>query len=114
MTHDLLEQICLAIPGTEIDVKWGNDLCYMVGKKMYCVTGTHPPVQVSLKVDPNEFDELTDREGIIPAPYLARYKWIHVSDVSALSSPEWERLIQNSHQLVYQRLPRKIRDGILT
>jgi len=32
-------------------------------------------------VTDEEFGELTDRRGIIPAPYAARYKWILIEDV---------------------------------
>ena len=31
---------------------------------------------ISFKVDDDRFLELTDRDGIIPAPYLARVKWV--------------------------------------
>ena len=112
MNHEQLEQLCMQLPGTEIDIKWGNDLCYVVGKKMYCITGLNPPLQVSLKVLPEKFGELTEREGIFPAPYLARYKWILVREPNTLSAKEWNELIPQSYQLVFDKLPRREKQAI--
>lgn len=55
-------------------MKLGNDLCFLIWNKMYCVAGLEPPLTVSFKVQPEEFIELTNKNGIIPPPYLARYK----------------------------------------
>jgi predicted DNA-binding protein (MmcQ/YjbR family) len=44
-----LEKLCLSLKGTTTDVKWGADLCYSVGEKMYCVTGLEGPFSASFK-----------------------------------------------------------------
>ena len=54
------------------DIKWEHDLCFLVGEKMFCMTGLGQPSPVSIKVNAEEFDEMVARDGIIPAPYLAR------------------------------------------
>jgi predicted DNA-binding protein (MmcQ/YjbR family) len=112
MNHAQLEKICLALPGTKTDVKWGNNLCYTVGEKMYCVTGLEPPLKVSIKVTPEEFGELTERPGIIPAPYMARNYWIYVERSSALTPDEWRRLVLQSYDLVKAKFPKKIKDRL--
>lgn len=112
MNQPQLEQLCLGLKGTTTDIKWGNDLCYLVGGKMYCVTILEPPMKVSLKVLPEEFGELTDREGIIAAPYAARNHWILVEKSTALSHPEWRHYIAQSYALVFGKLPKKIREKI--
>ena len=43
---------------------------------------------MSFKVEDERFLELTDRPGIIPAPYLARAKWIYVENAEALGDDE--------------------------
>jgi predicted DNA-binding protein (MmcQ/YjbR family) len=116
MTHATLEQFCMQLAGTTQDIKWGHDLCYLVGRKMYCVTGLDTPLFVSFKVLPLEFTELTDWEGIIPAPYSARNHWVLVERPGALSEKEWRYYIQQSYELVLagltQKLQRQIRPGI--
>lgn len=61
---------------------------------MYCVAGLEPPLTVSFKVQPEEFIELTNKNGIIPPPYLARYKWVLVENVNSLTKKRMGTLYQ--------------------
>ena len=75
-----IKKHCAALPGATSDIKWGQDLCYSVGAKMFavlCETGEQANT-LSFKVDDHRFLELTDREHYMPAPYLARAKWVYV------------------------------------
>lgn len=74
---------------------------------MYYITSfTHPTS--SLKVSDEEFNEITARDGIIPAPYLARNKWIQVASVATFSQKEWEHYLRQSYELVKSKLPKKL------
>lgn len=112
MDIEELRAICKKLPGVTEDIKWGNDLCFCIAEKMFCVTGLQAPMQVSLKVRDEEFDELCSTENIIPAPYVARYKWILITDVNRFSKKEWKHYITQSYELVKNKLPKKIRDSI--
>jgi len=112
MNIEQLRDFCLALPHTTEDVKWGNDLCFCIAEKMYCATRLEGEFALSFKVPPHEFDELTQRVGIIPAPYLARYKWVYVKRSDALSHQEFERFVKQSYQLVKSKLPKKIQDQL--
>ena len=79
---------------------------------MFCVTGLSGKSEVSLKVTPEEFEKYIERKGIIPAPYVARYHWIHVSDLNLFPDKEWKRLIAQAYNLVLEKLPAKIRKQI--
>ncbi len=100
MKAEFIRDICLGFPGVEEDVKWGHDLCFLTGKKMFCITGIEGEFGVSLKVKDDEFDELTGRDGIIPAPYLGRYKWIHVNDPRTFTMKEWKHYLLQSFELI--------------
>jgi len=114
MTLASLEDFCKTLPGTVIDIKWGADLCFTVGSKMYCVTGLEGPFGASFRVTPDEFISLTTtRPGIIPAPYLARHHWVYVADAHALSPAEWQRYVRGSYQMVLDKLPKKLRAEVL-
>jgi predicted DNA-binding protein (MmcQ/YjbR family) len=104
--------VCAALPGATQDIKWGADLVFSVGGKMFAVTGTEGTARFSFKVDDDRFLELTDREGIIPAPYLARAKWIQITDPKALEQSEAEALVRRSHALVFAKLTKKMQQEI--
>jgi predicted DNA-binding protein (MmcQ/YjbR family) len=110
MTVESLRQICLALPGVTEDVKWGQDLCFCVGGKMFVVVNLEPPHQMSFKCTPEGFAELIEREGIIPAPYLARAMWVQESELgTVLERRELEGLLRTSHELVRAKLPKSKR-----
>ena len=108
MNIEWLRSFCLSLPGATEDVKWGNDLCFLIGAKMFCVTVTSGETMVSFKCDDQDFNELCERDGIIPAPYLARNKWVQVQRSSALNKKEWEQYIQESYRLVATGLSKKL------
>ena len=59
MNIEQLREFCLSLPHTTEDVKWGNDLCFSVGAKMFAVTGVDSTGSVSFKCTPEKFAELT-------------------------------------------------------
>ena len=62
---------------------------------------------VVFKCTPDEFDELTEIDGITQAPYCAKRHWVRVGDLAALSHAELERRIRHSYDLVVAKLPKK-------
>ena len=79
---DAQRKFAAGLPGASEDIKWGADLVYSVGAKMFCVfllegnrVGGHTK-SCSFKVDNDRFLELTGVPGVVPAPYLARAMWV--------------------------------------
>lgn len=107
MDIEVLRTICLSFPAVTEDVKWGNDLCFCVGGKMFCVTNLEPPHTFSFKVTDAEFEELSQSEGFKPAPYMARAKWVLVTDSSKLSSKGLKNYLQQSYDLITAKFSRK-------
>lgn len=106
MNIEELRELCLSFPHATEDIKWGKDLCFSVGGKMFCASGMDKAAgQVSFKCTPEKFAELTEREGVIPAPYVARYHWVAVEDPKAVDDEELEDLISRSYLLVFENLP---------
>jgi len=109
-----LRKLCLSFPSATEQIQWGDDLLFKVAGKMFAITPLEPArVWLSLKVTPENFAELTERPGIIPAPYLARAKWIALESRDALSPAELESLLRSSYDLVVAKLPRKTRESLL-
>jgi predicted DNA-binding protein (MmcQ/YjbR family) len=108
VTIDTVRAICRALPDTTEDIKWGSDLVFSVGGKMYTVVCLDPPHTVAFKCTPEEFAELVERDGIIPAPYLARAMWVQEQELGGtLERRELERLVRTAYELVRAKLPRK-------
>ena len=107
MDIDQLRDICLSLPAVTEDVKWDNDLCFCIVNKMFCVASLDPPFKVSFKVQDEEFEELSNTEGFVPAPYMARAKWVLVTDPGKLSNKEWEKYVKQSYELVKAKIPKK-------
>ena len=113
MNVEQLRTFCLSFPGATEDIKWGADLCFCVGEKMFCVTAVDSVSGgVSLKCTPEKFAELIEREGIDPAAYVGRYKWVRIADLDAVTPAELKSLIEKSYQLVFDKLPPKIKKTI--
>ena len=108
MDIEWLRKFCLSLPGTSEDIKWGNDLCFLVAGKMFCVAGLEQPQKIAFKVPDGEFEELSTSQGFIPAPYMARAKWVLVEDIRRLTKKQWEKYILQSYTLVKKRLPKKL------
>jgi predicted DNA-binding protein (MmcQ/YjbR family) len=113
MNIDQLRKTCLSLPGATEQIQWGNDLLFKVGGKMFAITPLEPaPVWLSLKAEPEEFAELTERPGVIPAPYLARAKWVAIESPETLQPSEVNALLRKSYELVAAKLSRAARESL--
>ncbi|HLF52031.1 MmcQ/YjbR family DNA-binding protein [Flavobacterium sp.] len=110
MNIEALQQLCKSLPAVTEDIKWGNDLCFCIGGKMFCVVGLNQsPTSASFKVLDEEFEEIIHREGFKPAPYVARYKWVLAEDINVLSNSEWQHYVAQSYALIKDKLPAKVK-----
>ena len=115
MDTEGIRKICKKHAGVTEDIKWGHDLVFSVGGKMFCVVGLdETPVSATFKVQDEEFEELSNQPGFRPAPYVAKYKWVLVDDIRRLSKSNWENYIQQSYSLVKEKLPAKIKKQLDT
>jgi len=112
MDTEMLRKICSSLRAVTEDVKWGNDLVFSVGDKMFCAASLEPPFSCSFKVPDDEFDEISNRNGFTPAPYMARAKWVLVTDPSKLNKKDWERFLKQSYELIKIKLTKKLREKL--
>jgi predicted DNA-binding protein (MmcQ/YjbR family) len=108
MNIDWIRNLCLSFPHTTEQIQWGDDLVFKVAGKIHAITVLRPAeTWLCFKVSPDKFAELTERPGIIPAPYMARAKWVALETKNALSSDELALLLRESYDLVVAKLPKK-------
>ena len=110
MNIEDLRTYCLALPHATEDVQWGNDLLFRIGNKIFAATGLDTtPLQISLKCTLEKFSELIEIDGIVPARYTARYHWVTVERTDALPREELENLLKQSYEMVFAKLPSKLK-----
>jgi predicted DNA-binding protein (MmcQ/YjbR family) len=102
MNQESVRAYCLSLPHVTEDVQWGADLLFRIGNKMFTVLSLEPGHGhcMSFKCTPEVFAELTERDGIVPAPYVARYHWVAL---------ELKPLLENAYELVKEKLPKKVK-----
>ncbi len=112
MNLEFLRQYCLALPGATEDIKYGSDLCYSVGGKIFLGTRIQGPFRTGVKCNQEDFAALTEKEGIVPMPRLSVTGWIRIEKADALTKKEWESLIKQSYNAILESLPKKKRDAV--
>ena len=105
-----IQNICKQLPGVTEDIKWEHDLVFSIGGKMFCVVGLdQSPTTASFKVTDEEFEEMSNWPGFKPAPYVAKYKWVWVEDINKMKKADWKKFIQQSYDLVKNKLSAKLK-----
>jgi predicted DNA-binding protein (MmcQ/YjbR family) len=113
MNIDWVRNYCMSLPHATESVQWGNDLVLKINGKMFAVVVLEPAkVWLSFKCSPEEFAQLIERPGIIPAPYSARYHWVALETEDALTVSELKTLLRRSYDLVVEKLPKKARAAL--
>jgi predicted DNA-binding protein (MmcQ/YjbR family) len=113
MLLDRLQSFALSLPQTTVVAQWGG-LVYKVAGKVFLVLSLDERVLegITFKCTPDEFDALTETDGIIQAPYFAKRHWVKLEDPSALREPQLTARIRRSYDLVAAGLPKKTRSAL--
>jgi predicted DNA-binding protein (MmcQ/YjbR family) len=114
MDNESIRTYCLSFPQVTEEVLWGADLVFKIGGKMFAVIGLDAGSDhcMSFKATPEKFAELIERNGIVPAPYVARYHWVALERFNALGEKELKSLLQTAYDLVFEKLPKKVKTGL--
>ena len=114
MGTDWVRRFCMSLPHTTEHVQWGDHLVLKVAGKLYVIVALEPSkLWLTLKVPHGDFAELTEREGIMQAPYMAKGQWVALESDDVLSAAELKRLIRQSYDLVIAKLPKKTRAALV-
>lgn len=112
MDIDWLRKLCLSFPHTTEQIQWGDDLLFKVHGKMFAITPLEPAaVCLAFKCSDEEFFDLTERPDVIPAPYLARAKWVALKKRDAIPPAELAQLLRTSYELVLAKLPKNLKQA---
>ncbi len=109
-----IRSLCLAMPHVTEHMQWGESLVFKIGRqalgdgaKLFAIAGLSDANPfICFKSTPEEFAELIEIEGIVPAPYLARSHWVSAVDLGALPLGELKQRLERSYQLIFEKLPK--------
>ncbi len=109
-----LRAFALGLAHTTFVKQWGECLVFKVAGKMFLIIALDADLAdaVVFKCMPDEFDALTEIDGVTQAPYCAKRMWVRVGDLAALPAAELKRRIQRSYDLVFAGLPKKTRSEL--
>jgi len=98
----------MSLPHVTEQVQWKIDLVFKIGGKMFAFVVLEPHTTcLAFKCSPEDFDELIERTGIIPAPYIARAKWVALETFEAMQRKELEPRLKHAYELIFAKLPKK-------
>jgi predicted DNA-binding protein (MmcQ/YjbR family) len=107
---DSIREFCLSFPQATENLQWGEDLCFKVAGKIFAVVSLGSvPQSLCCKCAPEKFAELVEQEGIIPAPYVGRYKWVLLKSLDVVRDQDLQDLIGASYAMVAAKTKMKSR-----
>ena len=111
MTLSALRAYALSLPQASLVRQWGDAWVFKVGGKLFLVVSADGdiPVSATFKPTPAERKDLEGRDGLRPAPYLARAGWLMIDDLDSVSSRELCAWIRGSYEAACARLGRRRR-----
>jgi predicted DNA-binding protein (MmcQ/YjbR family) len=110
MNVDSVRDYCLSFPQAKETLQWGETLCFKVAGKIFALLSLDSvPPSLCFKCPPETFADLCEQEGIRPAPYVGRYKWVLLERLDVLSDEGIEDLIRLSHDMVVSKRKVKIK-----
>ncbi len=108
MSVESIRHFCLSFPHATENLQWGDDLCFKVGGKIFALLSlSSVPQRLMLKCKPEKFAELVEQQGIVPAPYVGRYKWVSFERLDVLPWIETKDLVEQSYQMVAAKASRR-------
>jgi len=88
-------------------------LVFKVGNKMFALADVDVFTSINLKCDPERAIDLRETyHGIAPGFHMSKVHWNTVSVNEDVSIPLIIELIDHSYELVFESLPRKVRDEL--
>jgi predicted DNA-binding protein (MmcQ/YjbR family) len=109
MDIETFREYCLSLPGTTEGMKWEH-LCFMIEEKIFVIIAIDQGNSFSTKCTPEEFEELTARDGIQQAYHMAKKQWVQIADLEVLNTQELKNRVETSRALVLAKLPKRVQE----
>ena len=114
MDIETLREYCIKKTGVTESFPFGEDtLVFKVGGKMFLLIGLNNPSSFNAKCDPERAIILREEyEEITPGYHMNKIHWNTINMHGRLSVVQLQDLIDQSYDLVYYKLPKRIKDEL--
>lgn len=114
MNIETYREYCISKPGVTEEFPFDeHTLVFKVGGKMFALTGLNHDFAITLKCDPEYSVELREKySNIEGAWHMNKRYWISVSEIEFFDEILLKKLIDQSYELVFNSLTKKIQTGI--
>lgn len=114
MNITFFRDYCLSKPGASEDTPFDeNTLCFKVGNKIFAIIDIELFESVNLKCDPERAVDLREEfGGIVPGYHMNKKHWNTVSFDGSVPDKIILELVDHSYDLIFNSLPKKIRESI--
>lgn len=117
MTLDEFNVFCGNLTASTTVVQWGGSHVWKVGGKIFAISdlgsgseksaaGNH--IALAIKCADMSYRMLTELPGIIPAPYLARAKWVRIEADADFTDDDRKAYIAEAHRIICAKLTKKL------
>ncbi len=111
MNKTVFNEYCASLPATSHVVQWGGVTVWKVGGKMFACFSMGPKAdpqeKISFKCSDIAFEVLCEQEAFIPAPYLARGKWVQCNANGGVDDDTLKNYISDAHAIIAAKLSKK-------
>ncbi|MCF8466053.1 MAG: MmcQ/YjbR family DNA-binding protein [Sneathiella sp.] len=115
MTRTEFDRFCSSLPAVNNVVQWGNASVWKIGGKIFAICsswGSGEAQKISFKCSDLTYAILTEQKGIIPAPYLARAKWVQLISETAMPDADIEAYILEAYSIIKAKLTKATRKNL--
>lgn len=117
MTREQFDAYCGTLLAATHSVQWGGASVWKIGGKIFalCVDSLQQGDEqalISFKCTDLAFEILPERDGIIPAPYLARAKWVQLQNPAAMDEEELQAHLTIAYDCIKAKLTQKGRQEL--
>jgi len=112
MTRDEFNLFCQSLKAANHVVQWGGADVWKIGGKIFAIAPRMEEGEfqkISFKVSDFAYEILSQQDGIIPAPYLARAKWVQVQSPEGMDDETLQNHIADAYDIISKKLTRKVR-----
>ncbi|MEZ5757154.1 MAG: MmcQ/YjbR family DNA-binding protein [Emcibacteraceae bacterium] len=112
MTLEEFNKFCKSLKSTTNVIQWDDNSVWKIGGKIFAIHSCDTvgePHRLSFKCSDHNFQILCELDGIEPAPYLARAKWVQITDADTMSDDDLKDYLKSAYDIIAARLTKKLR-----
>jgi predicted DNA-binding protein (MmcQ/YjbR family) len=106
------DRFCGSLKGTTNVIQWGNATVWKIGGKIFAICshwGEGDYDKISFKCSDLSYTILREQDGFVPAPYLARAKWVQITSQEAMVDEDIKSYIEKAYVIIAAKLTKAMR-----